>query len=153
MSAFDVLFDKTLTIFQNGTERELTVDEALQFQTYQAALKGSKMATRAVLKMIEKREVALAKRYPPSRNCPTLRSEFDPRNADDAMLLLGISVRDPNWTEPCTYGTRMKLSTWAAQAGISRPGRNRLSEKDISEIRRVTLEPEKLKWPRARGGR
>lgn len=152
VSAFDILFDKRLTVSQNGIERELTVDEALQLQTYQAALKGSRMATRAVLKMIEKREAALAKRSPPPAPKPiTSRFELDPRNVDDAMLLLGITVRDPEWTAPCKYGTRMKLSTWAAQAGISRPGRNRLSEKQVSEIRRVTLAPEKLKWPRPRG--
>src|SRR3954466_6325932 len=60
VSAFDVVFDRTLTVSQNGVERELTVDEALQLKTYQAALKGSRMAVRAVLKMIEKREEALA---------------------------------------------------------------------------------------------
>src|SRR3954470_22255206 len=59
VSAFDIIFDRTLTATQNGVERELTVDEALQLQTYQAALKGSKMAVRVVLKMIEKRETAL----------------------------------------------------------------------------------------------
>lgn len=151
VSAFDILFDKRLTVSQNGTERELTVDEALQLQTYQAALKGSRMAMREVLKMIEEREAALAKRNPePSKAIPW-RYELDPRNVDDAMLLLGITVRDPDWTEPCKYGTRMKLSTWAAQAGISRPGRSRLTEQQISEIRRVTLAPETLKWPRSTG--
>lgn len=151
VSAFDILFDKRLTVSQNGTERELTVDQALQLQTYQAALKGSRMATREVLKMIEKREAALAKRNPEPSKAISSRYELDPRNVDDAMLLLGITVRDPDWTEPCKYGTRMKLSTWATQAGISRPGRNRLSEKDISEIRRVTLAPGTLKWPRSTG--
>lgn len=126
------------------------MDEALQLQTYQAALKGSRMAVRAVLKMIEKREAMLAKLSPPpAPRAMTWRFEHDPRNADDAMLLLGITVRDPKWTQPCKYGTRMKLSTWAAQAGISRPGRRPLSDKDISEIRRVTLAPEELKWPRS----
>lgn len=150
-SAFDILFDKRLTISQNGTERELTVDAALQLQTYQAALKGSRMATRAVLKMIEKREAALAKRSAPdSSQLITRRSEHDPRNIDDAMLLLGITVRDPAWSGPCKYGTRMKLSTWAAQAGISRPGRSGLDEKQLDEIRRVTLASENLKWPRIR---
>lgn len=151
VSAFDIIFDKTLTVSQNGVERELTVDEALQLQTYQAALKGSKMAIRAVLKMIEKREAALAKRNPPTPAAITCRSEFDPRNADDAMLLLGITVRDPGWTGPCEYGTRMKLNTWAAQAGISRPGRKRLSDRQTSEIKRETLAPDKLKWPRSMG--
>lgn len=64
MSAFDIIFDKTLIVTQGGIERELTMDEALQLQTYQAALKGSRMAVRAVLKMIEKREEALVKKAP-----------------------------------------------------------------------------------------
>ena len=64
VSAFDIIFDKTIAVAQNGVERELAVDEALRIQTYQAALKGSRMAVRAVLKMIEKREEALAKRKP-----------------------------------------------------------------------------------------
>jgi hypothetical protein len=150
VSAFDIIFDKKLTVSRNGVERELSVDEALQLQTYQAALKGSKMAMRAVLKMIEKREAALAKMSPPpSPKGIPWRFEADPRNADDALLLLGITVRDPDWTEPCKYGVRLKLNTWAAQAGISRPGRKVLSERQVSEIRRVTLAPEQLKWPRS----
>ena len=46
VSGFDILFDKRLTASQNGSERELTVDEALQLQTYTNALKGSRMAVR-----------------------------------------------------------------------------------------------------------
>lgn len=153
VSAFDVIFDKTLTVSQNGVERELSVDEALQLQTYQAALKGSRMAVRAVLKMIEKREEALAKLNPvPVRSSIKTRIEYDPRNADEAMLLLGITVRDPDWSDSCRYGTRMKLATWAAQAGLSRPGRKRLAEDRIKDVRRVTLEPDKLRWPRSTGG-
>ena len=108
------------------------------------------MAARVVLKMIDKREAFLAKRRPPQPAKPmTWRFEMDPRNVDDAMLLLGITVRDPDWTEPCQYGTRMKLNTWAAQAGISRPGRKALTDRQIDEIRRVTLAPDRLKWPRS----
>lgn len=148
VSAFDIIFDKSLTVSQNGVERELTVDEVLQLKTYQAALKGSKMAVRAVLKMIEKREAALAKLALPPRPAPLQwRWEGDPRNADDAMLLLGITVRDPSWTE-CEYGVRMKLADWAAQAGISRPGRSKLDAKAVDNVRRDTLNPEKLKWPK-----
>ena len=101
--------------------------------------------------MIEKREAALAKRNPPGPKPITMRYEPDPRNVDDAMLLLGITVRDPSWVGPCSYGIRMKLTTWATQAGISRPGRKRLSDTQVSEIQRVTLAPEVLKWPRSSG--
>lgn len=153
VSAFDIIFDKALTVSQNGVQRELTIDEALQLKTYQAALKGSKMAVRAVLKMIEKREAALAKAAPPPRHGPIqTRIEDDPRNADTAMLLLGITVPDPSWTGTCEYGVRMKLANWAAQAGISRPGRQKLTLKDIEEVKRNTLTPEKLKWPRGTSG-
>ena len=149
ISAFDIIFDKSLTITQNGVERELTVEEALELKTYQAALSGSKMAVRAVLKMIEKREIALAKRAPAPVHKPMgFRWEHDPRNADQAMLLLGITVPDPSWEGECKYGVRMKLATWAAQTALSRPGRRPLDKRQVDEIKRVTLHPEQLKWPR-----
>lgn len=152
-SAFDIIFEKSFTVSQNGVERELTIEEVLQLKTYQAALGGSKMAVRAVLKMIAKREAALAKLAPP----PTgggmgFRWEQDPRNADDAMLLLGITVPDPAWSGPCKYGTHMKLATWATQAALSRPGRKALDKKQVADINRDTLEPNELKWPRGRLG-
>lgn len=149
VSAFDIIFDKSLTVTQNGVEREFTVEEVLQLKTYQTALKGSKMAIRAVLKMIEKREVALAKCAPAAVHKPMgFRWEHDPRNADAAMLLLGITLPDPSWSGPCQYGTRMKLATWAAQTALSRPGRKSLEPKQIEDIKRATFAPENLKWPR-----
>lgn len=151
ISAFDIIFDKSLTVTANGVERELTVEEVLELKTYQTALKGGKMAVRAVVKMIEKREAALAKLAPAATQSPVeFRSEHDPRNADEAMLLLGVTVADPGWTGRCEYGTRMKLATWATQAALSRPGRKRLDKKQVDEINRSTLDPAQLKWPRGR---
>jgi len=151
VSAFDIIFDKSLTVSQKGVERELTVEEVLQLKTYQAALNGSKMAVRAVLKMIEKREVALAKRAPTPVHEPTrFRWEHDPRNADAAMLLLGIAVPDPAWSGPCAYGTRIKLATWAVQFALSRPGRRSLGKRQIDDVNRDTLNADKLRWPRGR---
>ena len=153
ISAFDIIFDKSFTVTQNGVERELTVEEVLELKTYQAALKGSKMAVRAVLKMIERREAALAKLSPAPAPCPMgFRWEHDPRNADDAMLLLGITVPDPDWSGTCKYGTRMKLATWAAQAGLSRPGRRRLEKRQVDDINRIVLDPKQLRWPNGRRG-
>lgn len=152
VSAFDIIFDKTLTVNQGGTVRELTVDEGLQLQTYQAALKGSRMAVRAVLKMIEKRERALAAKSPKRVSPVTMQFEHDADNADKALLLLGIAqYPDP----PEGWGNErmhLKLATWAAQAGISRSGRRKLADKDIDDIKRMTIDPGKLKWPRERSG-
>ena len=151
VSAFDIIFDKTLTVSQNGIERELTVDEALQLKTYQAALKGSRMAVRAVLKMIEKREVALAAQAPKTE---TPKSNpyiviYDSDSADEAMQLLGIASIEE---APAGMGwghRKLKLETWATQAAISRPGRRSLDDKDIRDVKILTKDPHKLKWPRS----
>lgn len=150
VSAFDIVFDQTLTVTQGGVERELTVDEALQLQTYQAALKGSRLAVRAVLKMIEKRETALARRNPPPQRAARMEIEHDSPNAEAALRILGIA-RDGHVPPGGGEGARtLKLATWAAQAGISRPGRRGFSDKDREDIARFTFEPERLRWPRGK---
>ena len=108
------------------------------------------MAQRQILKMIAAREVALAKQAGPVSRKPCERKwEGDPRNADEAMLLLGITIRDPDWVEEGKYGIRMKLATWAAQAALGRPGRRALQSKDVENIRRTTFNSGALKWPRS----
>lgn len=151
VSAFDIVFDKSLKVTQHGIERELTVDEALQLKTYQAALKGSKMAVRTVLKMIEKREAALAARAPK----PELKKGspyvliYDSDSADEAMKVLGIASIEEA-PEGMGWGHRkLKLETWAAQAAISRPGRKPLSQKNMDDAKLLTKDPGKLKWPRS----
>ena len=47
-SAFDIVFDKTLTVTQGGSERALTVEEALQLRTYQDAIAGNRPARREI---------------------------------------------------------------------------------------------------------
>ena len=61
-SAFDIVIDRTLTVTRGGVPREVTVEEALQHQTYRDAIAGNRPARREILKMIAKREQALAAR-------------------------------------------------------------------------------------------
>jgi hypothetical protein len=150
VSAFDIIFDKTLTVTQGGVERELSVDEALQLQTYQAAFKGSKMAIRHVLKMIEKRERALAKLDPPKHSGGKVEIEYESDNADEAMRILGIAAIEKVQDSGGYWDNHLRLATWATQAAISRPGRRRFDEKDVENINRLTISPERLKWPRRR---
>jgi len=149
ISAFDIIFDKSLTMHRNGVERELTIEEALQMQTYQSALQGKRLAVRQVLKMIEKREIALGADAP-AKTPIRLEVEHDSDNANEAMLILGIAqygAPEPNGGP----GTRrLQLATWATQAALSRPGRRKLSEQEIDQVKRATFESDKLKWPRSR---
>lgn len=146
VSAFDIIIDQTLKVTQGGVERELSIDEALELQTYQAALGGSRMAIRKVLKMIEKRETAIAKKNGTPGMAPIrVVHHHDSDNAHEAMRILGIMEHDPEWGEE---HPRPKLTTWAAQAALSRPGGKKLVEKEIASIRMFTMAPDKLKWPR-----
>ena len=150
-SAFDVVIDQVITVTQNGVEREFTVDEALQLQTYQAALKGQRLAVRAVLRMIEQREKALAKRSPPPRKPRPIEIEHATDNAEAAMGILGISNLHDR-PSSVDYQPPTKLQTWATQAALSRPGRRRYTDKQVEEIKTSTVAPELLKWPRGVGG-
>lgn len=125
VSAFDIVFDKRLTVTENGVERDLTVDEALQLKTYEAALKGSKMAVRQVLKMIEQREKALHARAPKIKHEPSRHKvSYASKSANEAMLLLGILRHNPD--RVLGEGPRpLLVEAWAAQAALSRPGRRK----------------------------
>lgn len=151
VSAFDIIFDKTLTVSQNGFERELTVDEVLQLRTYQAALKGSKMAVRSVLKMIAKREVALQKAAPkPIAQGYPVTIEYNSDSAHEAMQLLGIMKEEEKPLGSGSSRGRVKIDTWAVQAALSRPGRRKLSDKQIEDCKFMTIDPDKVRWPRSR---
>lgn len=149
VSAFDIIFDRTLTVNHGGVDREHSVDEVMELQTFQAALGGSRIAVRQVLKMIEKRENALAKLAPKAKGAVRTEHEYDSDNANEAMLLLGIAEYVDSPSGEGYRERRFKLATWAAQAAISRPGRRRLSDKDVEDVKRLTVGADKLKWPRS----
>ena len=147
-SAFDIVIDRTLTIVQGGVPREVTVDEALQHQTYQDAIAGNRAARREVLKMIAKREQAITEKAPYRSPVEVRRREKDPRNADDALLLLGIACRDPRWTETCEH-ERLLLEPWAVKAALSRRAGSKLTKHKLDEARRCTHDAGTIRWPKA----
>ena len=146
-SAFDILLDRRLTITEAGVTRALTVDEALQHKIYEQAVAGKRMGIRILLKMIARREKALAATAPPAVPIRLLYERHDPTNAYDALLILGIAIPDPGWTEPHRE-TRLLLQPWAVQAAISRCRRRTLAKTEVAHIARCTRQSERLKWPR-----
>jgi len=146
-SAFDIVIDRTLPVMQNGEAREVTVEEALQHRTYQDAIGGNRAARREVLKMIAVREKWLAAKAPKHQPVGVRIEPTDPDNAHEALLLLGIAERDTRWNDPNDEYERLLLRPWAVQAALSRPGRRRLSAKEVSEIKRCTRDAETLRWP------
>jgi hypothetical protein len=151
-SAFEVLEDKTLTVADRGGTRQMPFKEALQLRTFQDALAGKAMAMRVVLKWIREREAWLAKHEPKAhRQIPWRIMSVDPDNADDALVLLGIAAPDPARADPefCAKRAQLLLEPWAVQAALRRRrGGQRLTEREISEVRRCTRDSDSLRWPR-----
>jgi hypothetical protein len=147
VSAFEIVLDKRMTATIGGRERELTVEEVLQQQTLRDALAGKRMAIRKVLKMIAKREAALAKKDTSRRTPVSIVHHHDADNANEAMRILGIAEPDPDFE-----GGRWKLHAWATQAALSRPGNRKFTEKDVKDIRFFTFDAETLRWPRGHSG-
>lgn len=149
-SAFEIVLEKRVTVTQGGIDQERSVEEALWLRTYQDALAGSRAARREVLKMIAKREKAMADRglrTPRTTRPITRKISPDPRNADDAMCLLGIAA--PNKSREEHDPGAVLLEPWAVQAALRRRrGSKALSMQDIGDIERCTRAPETLRWPR-----
>lgn len=142
-SAFSVL-DRTLTTVREGKLQELSVDEALQHKTWQKAMGGDRRAQREVLKMIVERETELVKRRPKPVMRKVLVEYFDPKNAFEALRLLGIGADVEN-----NFGYPFfKLETWAVQAALDRRSLTKLSESQIADIKSDTRDPDALRWPR-----
>ena len=143
ISAFEIVLDKRVTATIGGRERELTIEEMLQQQTLKDALAGKRMAIRKVLKMIEKREAALAKKTMVHRPPVEIESHYDTDNANDVLRLLDIAQPDPE------HSGRWKVQAWATQAALSRPGRGKLEQKDLDNARFFTFDADTIpsaKW-------
>lgn len=146
-SAFDVVIDRTFTVTQNGVERELTVDEALQLRTYQDALAGNRAARRDVLKMIAKREKWLSARQQAKRSSVEMKRAHEGRTADEALLVLGIASLEPSANLRGDEQTHLKLEPWVVELGLKRGNRKCFDDADIAEVKRCTRAPNKIDWP------
>src|SRR5262249_54217500 len=149
-SAFEIVLAKRVMVTRAGIDQELPVEEALQLRTYQDALAGNRAARREVLKMIAKREKAMADRglrTPRTMRSVPVKTSPDARNADAAMCLLGIAVPDKS-REEYNPGALL-LEPWAVQAALRRRrGSKAFTMEDVDDIKRCTRAPETLRWPR-----
>lgn len=147
-SAFDVIFEKTFTVSSGGSERELPVDEALQQRIFQDALAGGWMAIKTVLRWIRKREQAVAAKRPNRHSAKLLCEATDPRNVDEALILLGIASEQPKPSDEAK-DRRLLLEPWATQLALWRKGMSAPTKRDLEEARRCTRDPDSVRWPEA----
>jgi hypothetical protein len=148
-SAFEVLLEKTLTVADRGGTRTIPLEQALQQRTYQDALAGKRTAMRQVVQWIIKREAWLAKQHAPGAKSPMTLIEHHPKNADAALVLLGIAAPHPARAKMGGARAELLLEPWAVQAALRRRrGGQRLTDNECEEIRRCTRDADSLRWPR-----
>ena len=148
-SAFDIVFNRTLTVMQNGMSREITIQEGLEHRTYRDAIDGSLMAQRTVLRWIDERNKVRAAKAP--RNRPEIKHyvEIDPQNADTALQILGVATHNEGRDQEVNERVPLLLEQWAVQAALTRRrGGERLSDVQVAEIKRSTRDAGELRWPR-----
>lgn len=129
----------------------MSVEEALQHQTYRKAIEGDRASRRAILTMIEKREAYMEKhgREKVNRSVEILSEPVDPENANAAMLLLGIAAVDKSREGFNGHQPAILLENWAVQAALSRRrGGSKLTKEEIASIERCTVDGGSIKWPR-----
>ena len=102
--------------------------------------------------LLQLREAWLAKNTPKPAQPIRHSTSHDPNNADAALLLLGIATRDPTRAGLSKDREQLLLEPWAAQAALRRRrGGQRLTDRETSEVRRCTRDPDSLRWPRGTG--
>lgn len=138
-SPFAVVLDQVITVRDGDGTRELGAEEALHLKTYQKALAGSRLAQRAVMKMIEKREAWHSKHRPPPKPITFRRTYHDKDyRASQAMEILGIATLEAGAT-----WDKVLLEPWAVEAALKR-GRGKLDRLGAARIRVATRDYESL---------
>lgn len=151
VSAFDVFQSETVTA-ADGTAVEISPIQARQREIYRAAVKGSRRAQRRVLGWILKRNELRAAKAARARKPAPIKQfvEPDPKNANEALLILQITTLDPVYLQE--GHRRPELEPWAVQAALSRGhGVARLHEESIKWVKIQTRDAETIQWPRGYG--
>ncbi|UZK66681.1 DUF5681 domain-containing protein [Sphingomonas sp. M1-B02] len=149
-SAFDIVIDRTLTVMQAGVPRQMTIDEALEQRTYQAAIGGDRAAQREIYRMIARHEkVGRAKNSVRRKPVEVLHEFPDSGSIESALQILGVAAPNSSrrdWPSPERH---LLLEPWAVKAALRRRGARVLTKRDLDEVRRSTRDADSIVWPEA----
>ena len=150
---YSLTFGQKQVVRQNGVEREMSVEEALQLRMVQAALKGDSSAFKVVSGWLVEREAwrSSGRRKKKSQPECVLVRERDSDNAFEAMCLLGIAVkkhdpREPKPDEPTDYSW-ISLLPWATLAALQRVPDLNFDSELMGRMRMHTLLSDRLDAP------
>ena len=85
---------------------------------------------------------------PSASSAANYELELDPKNALDALEILGIASRKANANASDSRNGRLRLERWAVEAALKRRNFEELSSSDKHSIREWTHESAAVKWPR-----
>ena len=147
-SPFAIL-DELLTVYEPDSVSELPLADAMLIKTYQLAITGSRRAWKKIVKMILEREKLRAKSR--ALRAPRIASQIekDPKNALEALEILGIASRTANGNVGDSRNGYLRLERWAVEAALRRRNFDELSSSDKQSVRGWTNDGDAVKWPRS----
>ena len=147
-SPFAIL-DELLTVYEPDSVSELPLEDAMLIKTYQLAITGSRRAWKKIVKMILEREKLRVKSR--ALRAPRIASQIekDPKNALEALEILGIASRTANANVGDSRNGYLRLERWAVEAALRRRNFDELSSSDKQSVRGWTNDGDAVKWPRS----
>ena len=141
------IFDEKLTVEMPEATSELGLEAAMLIKTYQRAITGSRRAQKKLVKMILQREAVRLKGRKPVPTITVRREHGDPKNAFEALELLGIA----SWvTEERSHPNRgsLALHRWPVEAALKRLKPDDLAKSDLALIANTTHDGINILWPK-----
>jgi hypothetical protein len=139
---YDVVLGQTVTIKEDGSERQVTAAEAFLLYMTKRGLDGDGAAARSAMAAIE--EARAARRANDGTDLRTIvRVVVAPGSVNSALEPLRMGTKLDRYRP----SARMLLEPWLVEAALSRLGDRRLSREEQTEIVQAVRTPHKVRWP------
>ena len=140
------------TVTGQDSEHKLSTKEFQEHKILEAAFKGKLRAVRQVFRWIKKRR-DIQHRKQTARRSPFLKTVLeqpDPRNADEALLLLDIiRVHEDSEDRAGAEEPQYFMMAWAVEAALRRRrGAKRIDQDTLGWILAYTRDAKSVKLPR-----
>lgn len=145
------LHAERFTVTGQDSEHKLSTKEFQEHKILEAALKGKLRAVRQVFRWIKKRR-DIQHRKQTARRSPFLKAVLeqpDPRNADEALLLLDIICVNEDDEDRAGAEPQYFMMAWAVESALRRRrGAKRIDRETLSWILAYTRDAKSVKLPK-----
>jgi hypothetical protein len=138
---YEAVLGQTVTIREDGVERQVTAAEAFLIHLTKQGLAGNSAAARAALPAIEAARAARLSHHPILHVFVT--TYVTPGSVNSAIEPLRMARKLDRYRDTA----RMALEPWIVEAALARLADRRLTPEEQETVVRATRTPRKVRWP------